>query len=162
MNETDADDIATAKAGRFETRRATVPALEALLFEPIPVLDHGFIRVVDYMGDDAAVVQAARVSYGRGTKKLNEDRGLIRYLMRHWHTTPFEMTSLKLHVKLPVFVARRVEDGVIVAVSGSAGPSSSPALRDWPLPARGGCAGKPAAFAPGGPTVDRQTIGRPP
>ena len=107
MNETEADDLAAAKAELFETRRATVPALEALLFEPLPVLDHGFIRVVDYMGDDAAVVQAARVSYGRGTRKLNEDRGLIRYLMRHWHTTPFEMTSLKLHVKLPVFVARQ-------------------------------------------------------
>lgn len=89
------------------TRRATVPDLEAILFEPIPVLDHGFIRVVDYMGDDSAVVQAARVSYGKGTKKVNEDRGLIRYLMRHQHTTPFEMCSIKLHVKLPIFIARQ-------------------------------------------------------
>jgi thymidylate synthase (FAD) len=65
------------------------------------------VRVVDYMGDDAAVVQAARVSYGTGTRKINEDRGLIRYLMRHRHTTPFEMCELKLHVKLPIFVARQ-------------------------------------------------------
>ena len=100
-------DIAAVRADRFETRRATVPALEAVLFEAMPVLDHGFIRVVDYMGDDAAVVQAARVSYGRGTKKVSEDRGLIRYLMRHWHSTPFEMCSIKLHVKLPIFVARQ-------------------------------------------------------
>lgn len=91
----------------YQTRRSTVPDLEAILFEPLPVLDHGFVRVVDYMGDDAAVVQAARVSYGRGTKKVNEDRGLIRYLMRHQHTTPFEMCSIKLHVKLPIFIARQ-------------------------------------------------------
>jgi flavin-dependent thymidylate synthase len=90
-----------------ETRRATVPAMEALLYEPIPVLDHGFIRVIDYMGDDAAIVQAARVSYGAGTKKVREDAGLINYLMRHRHTSPFEMCELKLHVKLPIFVARQ-------------------------------------------------------
>ena len=89
------------------TGRATVPALEELLYEAIPVLDHGFVRVVDYMGDDAAVVQAARVSYGRGTKRVSQDAGLIRYLMRHRHTTPFEMCEIKLHVKLPVFVARQ-------------------------------------------------------
>jgi len=89
------------------TRRATVPALEARLGLAIPVLDHGFIRVVDYMGDDAAIVQAARVSYGAGTKTARDDAGLIRYLMRHWHSTPFEMCELKLHVKLPVFVARQ-------------------------------------------------------
>ena len=89
------------------TRRTTVPALEALLYEPIPVLDHGFVRVVDYMGDDAAIVQAARVSYGRGTKQVSGDRGLINYLMRHRHTSPFEMCELKLHVKLPIFVARQ-------------------------------------------------------
>jgi thymidylate synthase (FAD) len=89
------------------TRRATVAALEEILYQPIPVLDHGFVRVVDYMGDDAAVVQAARVSYGRGTKKINEDRGLIQYLMRHRHTTPFEMCEIKYHVKLPIFVARQ-------------------------------------------------------
>jgi thymidylate synthase (FAD) len=71
------------------------------------VLDHGFIRVVDYMGDDKAIVQAARVSYGTGTKTVREDRGLIRYLMRHRHSTPFEMCELKLHVKLPIFVARQ-------------------------------------------------------
>lgn len=100
-------EIAEARAIKHETRRATVPALEAILFEVQPVLDHGFVRVIDYMGDDAAVVQAARVSYGRGTKKVSEDRGLIRYLMRHWHTTPFEMCSIKLHVKLPIFVARQ-------------------------------------------------------
>ena len=73
----------------------------------IKVLDHGFVRLVDYMGSDAAIVQAARVSYGKGTKKLSEDRGLIRYLMRHRHTTPFEMCEIKLHVKLPIFVARQ-------------------------------------------------------
>lgn len=89
------------------TRRPTVPALEELLFEPIGVLDHGFVRVVDYMGDDAAIVQAARVSYGSGTRSVRGDRGLIRYLMRHRHTTPFEMCELKLHVKLPIFVARQ-------------------------------------------------------
>jgi thymidylate synthase (FAD) len=91
----------------FETRRATSPALEKLLYTPIPVLDHGFIRVIDYMGDDAAIVQAARVSYGRGTKKVNEDKGLINYLMRHWHSTPFEMCEIKFHIKLPIFVARQ-------------------------------------------------------
>jgi thymidylate synthase (FAD) len=89
------------------TRRATVPALEAMLGEAVPVLDHGFVRVVDYMGDDAAVVQAARVSYGRGTRRVSEDEGLIRYLMRHRHSTPFEMCEIKYHVKLPIFVARQ-------------------------------------------------------
>jgi thymidylate synthase (FAD) len=84
-----------------------VPALEEILFTPLPVLDHGFVRVIDYMGDDAAVVQAARVSYGKGTKRVNEDRGLIQYLMRHRHTTPFEMCEIKYHVKLPIFVARQ-------------------------------------------------------
>ncbi len=89
------------------TRRPTVPALEEQLYKVHPVLDHGFVRVVDYMGDDAAIVQAARVSYGKGTKSARNDRGLIRYLMRHRHTTPFEMCELKLHVKLPIFVARQ-------------------------------------------------------
>lgn len=89
------------------TRRPCVPALEEMLGRAIPLLDHGFVRVVDYMGDDGAIVQAARVSYGRGTKKVHEDRGLIRYLMRHRHSTPFEMCELKLHVKLPIFVARQ-------------------------------------------------------
>jgi thymidylate synthase (FAD) len=89
------------------TRRAVVPAMEDLLGRPIPVLDHGFVRLVDYMGDDAAIVQAARVSYGAGTRTARDDAGLIRYLMRHWHSTPFEMCEVKLHVKLPVFVARQ-------------------------------------------------------
>mgnify|MGYP001799179762 CR=1 FL=1 len=87
--------------------RETAPALDARLGEKIGVLDHGFIRVVDYMGSDASIVQAARVSYGRGTKTVNEDRGLIRYQMRHRHSTPFEMCEIKLHVKLPMFVARQ-------------------------------------------------------
>lgn len=95
------------RAVRHTTRRPTVPALEEKLFEPIPCLDHGFVRAIDYMGDDGAVVQAARVSYGKGTRKTSEDRGLIRYLMRHRHTTPLEMCELKLHVKLPIFVARQ-------------------------------------------------------
>ena len=89
------------------TTRPAVPAIEEILGEAFPVLDHGFVRVVDYMGDDAAIVQAARVSYGKGTRATREDRGLIRYLMRHRHTTPFEMCELKLHVKLPIFVARQ-------------------------------------------------------
>ena len=78
-----------------------------MMFDAIPVLDHGFVRVIDYMGDDAAIVQAARVSYGRGTRKVSEDSGLIRYLMRHRHSTPFEMCEIKYHVKLPIFVARQ-------------------------------------------------------
>src|SRR5881396_1461709 len=100
-------EIAAERGQSRPTRRATVPALEEILYEALPVLDHGFVRVVDYMGDDAAVVQAARVSYGRGTKKVSEDRGLINYLMRHRHTTPFEMCEIKYHVKLPIFVARQ-------------------------------------------------------
>ena len=101
------DQVAEQRGGAGLPRRATVPALEEILYEPLPVLDHGFVRVVDYMGDDAAVVQAARVSYGRGTRKVSEDRGLINYLMRHRHTTPFEMCEIKYHVKLPIFVARQ-------------------------------------------------------
>jgi len=89
------------------TKRATVPALEEILYKPIKVLDHGFVRVIDYMGDDSAVVQAARVSYGRGTKKSLQDKGLINYLMRHRHTTPFEMCDIKFHIKLPIFIARQ-------------------------------------------------------
>lgn len=89
------------------TKRPTVPNIEKLLYMPIPLLDHGFVRVVDYMGDDAAVVQAARVSYGTGTRRVSDDRNLIRYLMRNRHTTPFEMCEIKLHVKLPIFVARQ-------------------------------------------------------
>lgn len=90
----------------FKTKRVISEELEKILGESIPVLDHGFIRVIDYMGNDSSVVQAARVSYGVGTKKANEDRGLINYLMRHNHTTPFEMCEIKLHVKLPIFVMR--------------------------------------------------------
>jgi thymidylate synthase (FAD) len=101
------DQIASARDVRRETRRATVPALEDILYEAFPVLDHGFVRVIDYMGDDGAIVQAARVSYGRGTKRVSEDKGLINYLMRHRHTTPFEMCEIKYHVKLPIFVARQ-------------------------------------------------------
>ena len=101
------DEIARLRAEAQPTRRATVPALEEILYEAIPVLDSGFLRVIDYMGDDGAVVQAARVSYGRGTRRVSEDAGLIRYLMRHWHSTPFEMCEVKFHVKLPVFVARQ-------------------------------------------------------
>ncbi|MCQ8239686.1 FAD-dependent thymidylate synthase [Rhizosaccharibacter radicis] len=100
-------DVSEARAATASTLRPTVPALEALLHQPLPVLDHGFVRVVDYMGDDNAVVQAARVSYGRGTRKVSEDAGLIRYLMRHRHSTPFEMCEIKYHVKLPIFVARQ-------------------------------------------------------
>ncbi len=100
-------EIDQHRAASGETRRACVPEIEDILYEPIPVLDHGFIRVVDYMGDDAAIVQAARVSYGKGTRQISNDRGLIRYLMRHRHTTPFEMCEIKFHVKLPVFVARQ-------------------------------------------------------
>jgi thymidylate synthase (FAD) len=100
-------EIEAARANVTETRRAVAPGLEARLYEAVPLLDHGFVRVVDYMGDDAAIVQAARVSYGRGTRKARDDQGLIRYLMRHWHSTPFEMCEIKLHVKLPIFVARQ-------------------------------------------------------
>ncbi|MCX8568441.1 FAD-dependent thymidylate synthase [Aminobacter sp. MET-1] len=100
-------EIEVARANASTTLRPTVQAVENILFQVKPVLDHGFVRVIDYMGDDAAVIQAARVSYGRGTKKVSEDRGLIRYLMRHSHSTPFEMAEIKLHVKLPIFVARQ-------------------------------------------------------
>jgi thymidylate synthase (FAD) len=103
----DESAIRNARASVHETLRPISPELEKILFEPLSVLDHGFIRVVDYMGNDSAIVQAARVSYGTGTKQVNEDRGLIRYLLRHRHTTPFEMAEIKLHVKLPIFVARQ-------------------------------------------------------
>lgn len=94
------------KDEKYETGRLTVPEAEEILGKDFPVLDHGFVRLVDYMGGDDSIVQAARVSYGRGTKKVSEDRGLIRYLMRHRHTTPFEMVELKFHAKMPIFVAR--------------------------------------------------------
>ena len=100
-------ELSELRAQKFETHRATVQTLEDLLYKPFSVLDHGFIRVVDYMGNDSAVVQAARVSYGAGTRKVREDQGLIRYLIRHRHTTPFEMCEIKFHVKLPIFVARQ-------------------------------------------------------
>jgi len=96
-----------AKTQQFITRRATVVSLESILYESIKVLDHGFIRVIDYMGDDSSIVQAARVSYGKGTKKLNQDKNLISYLMSHHHTTPFEMCEIKFHIKLPIFIARQ-------------------------------------------------------
>ena len=89
------------------TKRVIAPELEKILYEAIPVLDHGFVRVIDYMGNDTSIVQAARVSYGKGTKKVNTDSGLIKYLMRHWHSTPFEMCEIKYHVKLPIFIARQ-------------------------------------------------------
>jgi len=89
------------------TKRVTSPELEKVLYEAIPVLDHGFIRVIDYMGDDSSIVQSARVSYGKGTKKVSTDEGLIKYLMRYRHSTPFEMCEIKYHVKLPIFIARQ-------------------------------------------------------
>jgi thymidylate synthase (FAD) len=100
-------ELAEQAGASATTRRETVPALEEILYEPIPVLDRGFVRVVDYMGSDGAIVQAARVSYGKGTRRVSEDRGLINYLMRHRHSTPFEMCEIKFHVKLPIFVARQ-------------------------------------------------------
>jgi thymidylate synthase (FAD) len=101
------EEIAAQRAETFQTRRATVPALEDILYEALPVLDHGFVRLIDYMGDDSSIVQAARVSYGKGTKHVTQDAGLIKYLMRHWHSTPFEMCEIKFHVKLPIFIARQ-------------------------------------------------------
>lgn len=102
-----AQEIKDQQLQENKTKRVTAPELETILYEAIPVLDHGFIRVVDYMGDDSSIVQAARVSYGKGTKKVNTDAGLIKYLMRHWHSTPFEMCEIKYHVKLPIFIARQ-------------------------------------------------------
>ncbi|CAO6130763.1 THY1 Predicted alternative thymidylate synthase [Candidatus Pelagibacterales bacterium] len=100
-------EIQEQQSQRNSTKRVTSPELEKVLYEAIPVLDHGFIRVIDYMGDDSSIVQSARVSYGKGTKKVSTDEGLIRYLMRHWHSTPFEMCEIKYHVKLPIFIARQ-------------------------------------------------------
>ena len=100
-------EILDQQSQQSNTKRVTVPELEKILFEAIPVLDHGFVRVVDYMGNDSSIVQSARVSYGKGTKKVSTDSGLIKYLMRHWHSTPFEMCEIKYHVKLPIFVARQ-------------------------------------------------------
>ena len=101
------EEIDQLRSNPRSTLRAVAPGMENHLYKAQPVLDHGFVRVVDYMGDDAAICQAARVSYGKGTKSVQNDVGLIRYLMRHWHSTPFEMCEIKLHVKLPVFVARQ-------------------------------------------------------
>ena len=100
-------EIKDQQSQQNKTKRVTAPELEKILYEAISVLDHGFIRVVDYMGDDTSIVQAARVSYGKGTKKVSTDSGLIKYLMRHWHSTPFEMCEIKYHVKLPIFIARQ-------------------------------------------------------
>ena len=102
-----AQEIKDQQTQQNQTKRVTAPALENILYEAIPALDHGFIRVVDYMGDDTSIVQSARVSYGKGTKKVSTDEGLIKYLMRHWHSTPFEMCEIKYHVKLPIFIARQ-------------------------------------------------------
>lgn len=101
------EEVKIQKTISEQTSRVTVPELETILYEPIPVLDHGFVRVVDYMGDDSSIVQAARVSYGKGTKQVNQDAGLINYLLRHRHTTPFEMCEIKFHLKMPIFVARQ-------------------------------------------------------
>jgi thymidylate synthase (FAD) len=100
-------EITDQQSQKNFTKRVTSPELEKILYEAMPVLDHGFVRVVDYMGDDTSIVQSARVSYGKGTKKVSTDKGLIKYLMRHRHSTPFEMCEIKYHVKLPIFVARQ-------------------------------------------------------
>ncbi len=107
LNQQQALEIEEIRKVQNPSRRDVSPALEEQLYKAIPVLDHGFVRVIDYMGTDSAIVQAARVSYGRGTRKVNEDAGLINYLMRHRHTTPFEMCEIKFHIKLPIFVARQ-------------------------------------------------------
>ena len=100
-------EIEEQQSQKNSTKRIISPQLEKILYEALPVLDHGFVRVVDYMGDDTSIVQSARVSYGKGTKKVSTDSGLIKYLMRHRHSTPFEMCEIKYHVKLPIFVARQ-------------------------------------------------------
>jgi thymidylate synthase (FAD) len=100
-------EIKDLQSQENKTKRVIAPELEKILFEVIPILDHGFVRVIDYMGDDTSIVQAARVSYGKGTKKVSTDAGLIKYLMRHWHSTPFEMCEIKYHIKLPIFIARQ-------------------------------------------------------
>ena len=107
LTEEQAQEIKDQQLQENKTKRVTSPELEKILYEAIPVLDHGFVRVVDYLGDDSSIVQSARVSYGKGTKKVSTDSGLIKYLMRHWHSTPFEMCEIKYHVKLPIFIARQ-------------------------------------------------------
>jgi len=101
------EEILSLRDQSNQTFRPVSEELEKILYQPFEVLDHGFVRVVDYMGNDASVVQAARVSYGAGTKKINADKALINYLMAHYHTTPFEMCEIKFHIKLPIFVARQ-------------------------------------------------------
>ena len=101
------EDIKNQQSQSNSTKRVTSPELEKILYEALPALDHGFVRVVDYMGDDTSIVQSARVSYGKGTKQVSTDAGLIKYLMRHWHSTPFEMCEIKYHIKLPIFIARQ-------------------------------------------------------
>ncbi|PPR35393.1 MAG: Thymidylate synthase ThyX [Alphaproteobacteria bacterium MarineAlpha6_Bin4] len=101
------NEIKNLRSKPKKTLRVTSASLESIIYKPFKVLDHGFIRVIDYMGDDSAIVQSARVSYGEGTKKVSNDSGLIRYLMKNWHTTPFEMCEIKLHIKLPIFIARQ-------------------------------------------------------
>ena len=101
------NDMKDQQSQENVTKRVTAPELEKVLYEAMPALDHGFIRVIDYMGDDSSIVQSARVSYGKGTKQVSTDSGLIKYLMRHWHSTPFEMCEIKYHVKLPIFIARQ-------------------------------------------------------
>ena len=101
------EEIKNQQSQSNNTKRVTAPELEKILYEAMPALDHGFVRVVDYMGDDTSIVQSARVSYGKGTKQVSTDKGLIKYLMRHWHSTPFEMCEIKYHIKLPIFIARQ-------------------------------------------------------
>ena len=107
VNKDQLSEIEELRSSKSETLRSTVPKLENILYQPFEVLDHGFVRVIDYMGDDSAIVQSARVSYGKGTKKISNDKGLIKYLMRHRHSTPFEMCEIKFHIKLPIFIARQ-------------------------------------------------------
>ncbi len=101
------EEINQLRSQSNQTLRPVSEELEKILYKPFEVLDHGFVRVVDYMGNDASVVQAARVSYGAGTKKINADKGLINYLIAHRHTTPLEMCEIKFHIKLPIFIARQ-------------------------------------------------------
>ena len=107
LSEQQKQEILEQQTQKNATKRVVSPKLEEILYEAVSVLDHGFVRVVDYMGDDSSIVQAARVSYGKGTKKVSTDSGLIKYLMRHRHSTPFEMCEIKYHIKLPIFVARQ-------------------------------------------------------
>ena len=107
MKNKESNEIKSLRSKVKKTLRVTSSSLESILYKPFKVLDSGFIRVIDYMGDDSAIVQSARVSYGEGTKKVSNDKGLIRYLMKNWHTTPFEMCEIKFHIKLPIFIARQ-------------------------------------------------------